>query len=158
NALRYDPAPRGLLSARESVAEFYGRAVDPSQILLTASTSEAYSYIFKLLADPGDEILVPRPSYPLCEFLAKLDSIAIRQYPLRYDGAWHVDFDTLNKSITPRTRAIVVVNPNNPTGSFLKRDEVDRLESFGLPIISDEVFSIYEFGSDASRIRSLVGP
>src|SRR5581483_8245258 len=99
--------------AREAVAGYYCGRVDPARILLTASTSEAYSYLFKLLADPGDEILVPRPSYPLFEFLAKLESVAARQYPLRYDGAWHIDFHALERLVTDRTRAIVVVNPNN---------------------------------------------
>jgi alanine-synthesizing transaminase len=143
-ALRYEPDPRGLLSAREAVAEYYGD-VPASRILLTASTSEAYAYLFKLLCDPGDEILSPRPSYPLFEFLAGLESVRMVQYPLRYDGAWHIDFDFLARAITPRTRAIVVVNPNNPTGSFLKREEWSRLEQFGIPILSDEVFSDYAF-------------
>ena len=145
-ALRYDPAPRGLASARKTVAAYYadcGRGFSPEQILLTASTSEAYSYLFKLLADPGDEILTPRPSYPLFEFLAALESVQIRQYPLRYDGSWHIDFSSLG--VTPRTRAIVVVNPNNPTGSFLKTEEWERLESLGVPIVCDEVFADYAF-------------
>ncbi|HUA85685.1 MAG TPA: pyridoxal phosphate-dependent aminotransferase [Bryobacteraceae bacterium] len=148
-ALRYDPSPRGLLSAREAVAEYYaarGRRVSPEQILLTASTSEAYSYLFKLLADPGDEILAPRPSYPLFEFLAGLEAVHVRQYPLRYDGAWHVDFGSLE--LSPRTRAIVVVNPNNPTGSFLKAEEWSRLAALGLPILCDEVFSDYAFPAE----------
>ena len=126
-ALRYDPDPRGLLSAREAVSEYYaqrGVEVPASRILLTASTSEAYSYLFKLLTDPGDEILVPRPSYPLFDYLAAMESVAVRQYPLRYDGVWHIDFPALASAITPRTRAIVVVNPNNPTGSYLKRDRM----------------------------------
>lgn len=159
-ALRYDPAPRGLDSAREAVSQYYaerGGEVAPSRILLTASTSEAYSFLFKLLADPGDEILAPRPSYPLFEFLAVLESVRVRQYPLRYDGAWHIDFDALERAITTRTRAIVVVNPNNPTGSFLKHDELERLESLHLPILSDEVFSDYPFGSDPSRVTTLTG-
>jgi alanine-synthesizing transaminase len=149
-ALRYDPEPRGLLSAREAVAKYYGE-VPASRILLTASTSEAYSYLFKLLCDPGDEILSPRPSYPLFEFLAGLESVRVVQYPLRYDGVWHIDFDALARAITPRTRAIVVVNPNNPTGSFLKREEWSRLALFGIPILSDEVFSDYAFSPDGSR-------
>jgi alanine-synthesizing transaminase len=157
-ALRYDPSPRGLPSAREAVAAYYaerGREISPDQILLTASTSEAYSYLFKLLADPGDEILAPRPSYPLFEFLAALESVRVRQYPLRYDGSWHIDFSTLE--ITPRTRAIVVVNPNNPTGSFLKKDEWSKLESLGLPILSDEVFSDYAFSpAPAPSGRALI--
>jgi alanine-synthesizing transaminase len=155
-ALRYDPEPRGLLSAREAVAGYYGD-VPASRILLTASTSEAYGYLFKLLCDPGDEILSPRPSYPLFEFLAGLESVRVVQYPLRYDGVWHIDFDALGRAITPRTRAIVVVNPNNPTGSFLKREEWSRLEKFGLPILSDEVFCDYAFAQDDSRVRSLTG-
>jgi alanine-synthesizing transaminase len=153
-ALRYDPEPRGLVSAREAVAKYYGD-VPASRILLTASTSEAYSYLFKLLCDPGDEILSPRPSYPLFEFLAGLESVRVVQYPLRYDGVWHIDFDALQRAITPRTRAIVVVNPNNPTGSFLKREEWWRLAQFGIPILSDEVFSDYAFSPDDSRVRSL---
>jgi alanine-synthesizing transaminase len=153
-ALRYDPEPRGLLSAREAVAGYYGN-VPASRILLTASTSEAYAYLFKLLCDPGDEILSPRPSYPLFEFLARLESVRVVQYPLRYDGVWHIDFDALEQAITPRTRAIVVVNPNNPTGSFLKREEWSRLQRFSLPILSDEVFSDYAFSPDDSRMQSL---
>jgi hypothetical protein len=145
-SLRYEPDPRGLLSARQAVAEYYGD-VPPSRILLTASTSEAYSYSFKLLCDPGDEILSPRPSYPLVEFLAGLESVKVVQYPLRYDGAWYIDFDSLARAITPRTKAIVVVNPNNPTGSFLKPEEWTRLQQFGIPILSDEVFFDYAFSS-----------
>jgi hypothetical protein len=152
----YDPQPRGLLSAREAVAQYYGD-VPASRILLTASTSEAYAYIFKLLCDPGDEVLSPRPSYPLFEFLAGLESVRVTQYPLRYDGMWHIDFDALERRITPRTRAIVVVNPNNPTGSFLKRDEWTRLEALGLPVISDEVFCDYALTEDAARVRTLTG-
>jgi len=155
-ALRYEPDPRGLISAREAVSGYYG-SVPASRVLLTASTSEAYSYLFKLLCDPGDEILSPRPSYPLFEFLAKLESVRVHQYSLRYDGAWHIDFDSLSRAITPRTRAIVVVNPNNPTGSFLKRDELARLTEFGLPILSDEVFSDYAFSPDGSRVSTLTG-
>lgn len=161
-ALRYDPDPRGLLAAREAVSHYYaarGADVPASRILLTASTSEAYAYLFKLLADPGDEILMPRPSYPLFEFLAEMESVQARQYPLCYDGTWHIDFDALERAITPRTRAVVIVNPNNPTGSFLKREESARLEALaavrGIAILSDEVFSDYAFAPDPSRIRTL---
>lgn len=150
-ALVYEPLPQGLLSARTAVFEYYGGAIPVDRILLTASTSEAYSYLFQLLADPGDEILSPRPSYPLFEFFAGLSSVKIRQYPLRYDGSWHIDFAVLEQAITSRTRAIVVVNPNNPTGSFLKPEELDRLDTlaarYGIALISDEVFSDYGFGS-----------
>lgn len=153
-SLRYDPEPRGLLSARQAVANYY-QEVPASRILLTASTSEAYAYLFKLLCDPGDEIVSPRPSYPLFEFLAGLECVRVVQYPLRYDGVWHIDFDALSRAITPRTRAIVIVNPNNPTGSFLKRDEWIQLQKFGIPIISDEVFSDYAFAPDPTRVPSL---
>lgn len=162
DSARYDPAPRGLLPAREAVSHYYAQRnaeVAPARILLTASTSEAYAYLFKLLADPGDEILTPRPSYPLFDFLAALESVRIRQYPLRYDGAWHIDFDALERSITPRTRAIVVVNPNNPTGSFLKIAEFQRLQALAaarkLAVLSDEVFSDYALAPDASRVATL---
>ncbi len=151
-ALRYEPAPRGLLSAREAVSSYYrdrGREVPVSNIVLTASTSEAYAYLFKLLANPGDEVLVPRPSYPLFEFLAALESVSVKQYSLRYDGAWHIDFDSLDRAASPGTRAVIVVNPNNPTGSFLKPAEARQLEEFavrrGIAILLDEVFSGYGF-------------
>jgi hypothetical protein len=159
-ALTYDPDPRGLLSAREAVSEYYAQRnveVSPSRILLTASTSEAYSYLFKLLANPGDEILVPHPSYPLFDYLAAMESVAVRQYPLRYDGVWHIDFPALASAITPRTRAIVVVNPNNPTGSYLQRTEWEHLQTLGLPILSDEVFSDFSFTPDPQRIATLTG-
>ncbi len=159
-AVSYDPSPRGIERAREAVSQYYaerGRQIAASQILLTASTSEAYAYLFKLLCDPGDEILTPRPSYPLFEFLADLESVRVRQYPLRYDGAWHIDFPALEAAVGDRTRAIVVVDPNNPTGSFLKPDEAERLQALaasrGLAILSDEVFSDYRFSNkSASRV------
>lgn len=163
-AFRYEPSPRGLESARNAVSAYYrerGIEIPIERILLTASTSEAYSYLFKLLADPGDEILSPRPSYPLFEFLAGLSSITIRQYPLRYDGIWHIDFESLERAITPSTRAIVCVNPNNPTGSFLKAGELERLEDIAvrhdLVLISDEVFSDYAFEPARDRMATLAG-
>jgi alanine-synthesizing transaminase len=110
-------------------------------VVLTASTSEAYSWLFKLLCDPGDEVLVPRPSYPLFEYLAALESVKVSHYSLFYDHGWFIDFHTMK--VTDRTRAIVVVSPNNPTGHFIKQHEVAELMSFGLPIISDEVFRDY---------------
>jgi hypothetical protein len=163
-ALRYDPTPRGLLAAREAVSGYYaerGIEIPASRIVLTASTSEAYAYLFKLLTDPGDEVLVPRPSYPLFEFLAGLESTVLKQYPLRYDGTWHIDFDGLEGAVTDGTRGVVVVNPNNPTGSFLKIEEARRLDEFaarhGLAILADEVFFDYAITDDDSRAAGLPG-
>ena len=162
--LRYDPLPAGSLEAREAVAGYYrqrGHAVEPGRILLTASTSEAYSYLFKLLADPGDQVLVPRPSYPLFEYLARMESIEVRQYPLEYHAGWAIDVDALASAITARTRAVVLVNPNNPTGSYIKRGELEALIRIaaerGIALISDEVFSDYAFAPDADRVTSLAG-
>jgi len=161
-SLRYEPSPAGAAEAREAVAAYYaarGASVPADRIVLTASTSEAYSHLFKLLADPGDEVLVPRPSYPLFEFLARLESVRVVEYPLAYDGGWRIDFEALEAALTPRARAIVVVNPNNPTGSFLKAGEADRLIGLaaerGLAIVSDEVFSDYAFAPDAERVTTL---
>ena len=145
-ALRYDPAPCGLESARKAVSQYYasrGVTVEPSRILLTASTSEAYSYLFKLLADPGSEILIPRPSYPLFEFLAQLESVMATSYPLRYDGIWHIDFESLEGLITPQTKAIVVVNPNNPTGTVTSRSDIEYLlanKPQGSVVMIDEAY------------------
>lgn len=162
-SLWYEPLPAGSAEARAAVAGYYGargHTVAPERILITASTSESYAFLFKLLADPGDEVLVPRPSYPLFEYLAALESVRVVQYPLVYHGAWSVDFDALERGLTSRARAIVLVNPNNPTGSFLKRDELARLTSLcserGLALISDEVFADYAFGPDARRVATLV--
>lgn len=158
-SLVYEPSPRGLPAAREAVARYYtqrGLAVSPDRILLTASTSEAYAYVFKLLADPGDEILVPRPSYPLFEYLASLEGLRTAQYPLVYHDGWFLDRDAMAAAVTPRTRAIVLVNPNNPTGSFLRREELDWLERMNLPLVCDEVFADYTFGPDAARVETLV--
>lgn len=151
-ALDYDPQSKGLLSAREAVAEYYRQEhdifqLDPERIILTTSTSEAYSYIFRLLCNAGDEILVPKPSYPLFEFLADLQDVRLIAYPLLYDHGWQIDFPSLYKSVTHRTRAVVVVHPNNPTGSFVRAQEVTALSGFckeyGLAIIADEVFLDY---------------
>lgn len=156
-ALQYDPTPRGMLAAREAVAAYQGVPAD--RILLTTSTSESYGFLFKLLCDPGDEVLTPRPSYPLFEFLASLESVQVKQYPLVYHEGWWLDFEALRRMVTPRTRAILLVNPNNPTGSFLKRTELDQLTALahtnGLAILSDEVFADYAFAPDASRVASL---
>ena len=157
--LVYEPSPAGAAEAREAVAAYYaarGHRVPPSRILLTASTSEAYSYLFKLLCDPGDEVLVPRPSYPLFEFLADMESVKVRQYPLVYHGLWSME----SPQFTERTRAMVLVNPNNPTGSYVKRAElaalVERCAARGVALISDEVFADYWFAADPERETSLV--
>ncbi|MGA2434420.1 MAG: pyridoxal phosphate-dependent aminotransferase [Bryobacteraceae bacterium] len=163
-SLVYEPRAAGAWEARSAISAFYaerGVEVPPERVLLTASTSESYSFLFKLLADPGDEVLTPRPSYPLFEFLAALESVRAIPYPLAYHGRWSVDFDALAHTVTPRTRAIVVVNPNNPTGSFLKRDELARLTALAaerkLAIVSDEVFADYTFRPDPARVSTLVG-
>ena len=159
-SLRYEPAPAGILAARAAVSAYYGGRMDAGRILLTASTSEAYALLFKLLGDPGDEVLVPRPSYPLFDFLAALESVRVVEYPLAYHGSWVIDIDVLKCRITPRTRAIVVVNPNNPTGSYLKKSELaelaDLCRSHDLAILSDEVFSDYALADDPRRVPSLV--
>ncbi|HVW25405.1 MAG TPA: pyridoxal phosphate-dependent aminotransferase [Polyangiaceae bacterium] len=157
NVVVYEPAPFGLPSARRAVAGLWaarGIDVDAARVVLTASTSEAYSFLFKLLCDPGDTVLVPRPSYPLFEHLAKFEGVETVFYDLEYDGAWHVDCASLERAITPRTRAIAVVSPNNPTGSYLKRDELFRLASLGVPIVSDEVFAEYPAPADSNRVAS----
>src|SRR3984957_7111452 len=140
-ALRYEPASFGLTSARETVARHLD--VAPSRVILTASTSEAYAYLFKLLCDPGDEVLIPVPSYPLFEHLARLESVRAVPYRIAYDGAWHLDLDSVRAAVGPRTRAIVLVTPNTPTGSIVKRSELGALAELGLPIVSDEVFAGY---------------
>ena len=156
--LAYQPSPAGLAVAREAVARYYaarGARVEPGRILLTASTSEGYAYLFKLLADPGDHLLVPRPSYPLFEHLAAMESVAVRQYPLLYHSGWAIDLAALDGAITQRTRAIVVVHPNNPTGGFVKAPELCAIAEIcarhHLALISDEVFFDYPFALDVER-------
>jgi alanine-synthesizing transaminase len=159
--LRYDPSARGLLVARQAIALDdlrHGLDLDPARIVLTASTSEAYGFLFKLLCDPGDEVLVPRPSYPLFEHLSSLDGVRAVPYTLDYYGRWSIDVDTLTRAITPRTRAILVVSPNNPTGSRLSAGELDTLaglcERHGLALIGDEVFAEYTLNDGAATSRS----
>jgi alanine-synthesizing transaminase len=139
--LAYEPHPLGLASARAAVAQEIDH--DERRIALTASTSEAYAVLFKMLCDPGDEILVPAPSYPLLGWLAAFEAVRLAPYPLVYAGRWMVDVAALRDAVTPRTKAIVVVNPNNPTGSYLGRGELDAMLDLGLPLVSDEVFARY---------------
>jgi alanine-synthesizing transaminase len=160
-AIDYDPQPKGLRQAREAVAAYYRGAhdpgghsngglhsFDPEHLVLTTSTSEGYSYIFRLLCNPGDELLVPKPSYPLFEFLADLEDVKLVPYPLIYDHGWQMDFPSLEKSVTPRTRGVVVVHPNNPTGSYVQAHELSLLNKFcrehGPALIADEVFLDYQ--------------
>jgi alanine-synthesizing transaminase len=161
-ARRYEPSPFGLPAARAAVAAEFARRgypLAPDRVLLSASTSEAYAFLFKLLCDPGDEVLVPRPGYPLFEFLATLESVRVRTYPSAHDGEWHLDLPALHAALGPRTRAIVVVNPNNPTGSFLKGPELDALVALcaerGIALVSDEVFADFALRDDARRAASV---
>jgi aspartate/methionine/tyrosine aminotransferase len=154
-ALDYDPQPKGLPSARSAVAAYYETVhnipVDPEHLILTTSTSEGYSFVFRLLCNPGDELLVPKPSYPLFEFLADLQDVKLVPYSLLYDHGWQMDFPSLEKVVTKRTRGVVVVHPNNPTGSFVHAHEQELLNRFcrerNLPIIADEVFLDYSHGA-----------
>jgi aspartate/methionine/tyrosine aminotransferase len=156
-ALDYDPQPRGSLRGREAVCGYYadhGVAVKPERIVLTTSTSEAYSYLFRLLCDPGHEILVAQPGYPLFDFLAVLDDVRLKAAPLVYDHGWQIDPEGFRRAITPETRAIVLVHPNNPTGHFTKPWEAEELARLcrerDLSLIVDEVFLDYGFASGVS--------
>ena len=149
--LVYEPSPFGLLDARRAVARDYerrGTTISPDRIVLTSSTSDAYSLLFKLLADARDEVLVPRPSYPLFDHLARLDEVTATPYDLEYTNRWTIDVASVERAVSPRTRALLIVNPNNPTGSFVKRDELERLSRIcttnDVALIADEVFGDYE--------------
>ncbi|HYL86377.1 MAG TPA: pyridoxal phosphate-dependent aminotransferase [Candidatus Angelobacter sp.] len=154
-ALRYEPVARGLAPARQAVAEYYaghGATIGVDDIFLTTSTSEAYSYAFRLLCNPGDEVLIPAPSYPLFEFLADVQDVKLVRYPLLYDHGWQIDFHALEQAITGRTRAVTVVHPNNPTGHFTKPGEMQRLRALcasrELAVIADEVFLDFSLGTE----------
>ena len=160
-ALDYDPQPAGLLAARQAVCEYYashGAALDPGQIVLTTSTSEAYSFLFRLLCDPGSEILALEPGYPLFDFLAVLDDVRLKAAPLVYDQGWQIDAEAIRRAITPQTRAIVVVHPNNPTGHFTKPWEAAELarlcREFDLALIVDEVFLDYGMGAQGASFAA----
>ena len=151
-ALRYEPNPKGLESTRLAVTEYYSgldARISADDIFLTTSTSEAYSYVFRLLCNPGDELLIPAPSYPLFSFLAEVLDVKLVRYPLVYDHGWQIDFHSLQNAITPRTRGFIVVNPNNPTGHFVKANELQALNDLcakrSLAIIADEVFLDFGF-------------
>ncbi len=162
-AMHYDPQPRGLLAARQAVCRYYREShevfdLDPERLILTTSTSEAYSYVFRLLCNPADEILVPKPSYPLFELLADLADVKLVPYPLLYDHGWQIDFDSLYKAATAQTRAVILVHPNNPTGSYVSASETSALNVFcrdyGLALIVDEVF--LDYSHDGAPRRSFV--
>lgn len=145
--LHHEPASQGLASAREAVAGYYrslGANLSPNDLFLTTSTSEAYSYLFRLLCNPGDKVLIPSPGYPLFDFLADLNDVKLVRYPLLYDHGWQIDFSSLERSVSPRTRAIIVVHPNNPTGHYAKPHEQTQLAALcakhNLALVADEVF------------------
>jgi alanine-synthesizing transaminase len=155
-ALIYRPEPRGLLVARKAVSGYYAdhakaqhtsARVEPEQIFLTTGTSEAYSFLFRLLCNPGDQVLVPQPSYPLFDFLADIQDVRLTAYPLHYDHGWHIDLSAVRAAIGPGVKAVMVVHPNNPTGSYVSRTEMQQLiEICGdakLALIADEVFLDY---------------
>jgi alanine-synthesizing transaminase len=161
-ALKYEPNPRGLVVARDAVEKYYaehGVVVSKDDIFLTTGTSEAYSYGFRTLCNPGDEVLIPEPSYPLFEFLADIQDVRLVRYALVYDYGWQIDFHALEQAITPRTRAVIVVHPNNPTGHFCKSEEVRKLNEVcaarEIAIIADEVF--LDFGLDEKRHPTFAG-
>jgi alanine-synthesizing transaminase len=153
-SLQYHPDPRGMKSARQAVSAYYaarGERVSIDDLLLTASTSEAYSFVFRLLCNPGDELLIPTPSYPLFDFLADINDIKLIRYSLFYDHGWHIDIHALKQAITPRTRGMILVHPNNPTGHFTKTEEIAQLNEIcaanQMAIIADEVFLDFSLGA-----------
>ena len=162
----YEPDPVGMSAAREAIARYYAERAIPTSIsaddlVLVASTSEAYAHLFRLLCDPGDEILVPRPSYPLFEPLAALEDVRIDHYRLAYDGRWRLDTASLEAALSPRTRAVVLVQPNNPTGSCLSGGEIAGVEALcverGIALISDEVFGDFPWPPSTAALPSLLG-
>src|SRR5580700_135274 len=161
-SMDYDPQPKGLPSARAAVADYYqvqhGIPIDQESLTLTTSTSEGYSFIFRLLCNPGDELLVPKPSYPLFEFLADLQDVKLVPYPLIYDHGWQIDFPSLEKAVARQTRGVVLVHPNNPTGSYVQEQEARSLNALcrehGLALIADEVF--LDYAHDGIRRASFV--
>ncbi|MFN7959308.1 MAG: pyridoxal phosphate-dependent aminotransferase [Holophagaceae bacterium] len=156
--LGYDPDPQGAMAAREAIAAHHGHGLGAGDLLLTASTSEGYGLLFKLLGDPGDEVLVPSPSYPLFDWLARLEGLRARPVPSYFHERWHLDLGALEAAVSPRTRAVVVVNPNNPTGHFLTRAEWAELTALcarqGLALLVDEVFSDHVLEAAEDRLAT----
>src|ERR1043166_3238384 len=162
HSLDYDPHPKGLLSARKAVAGYYcdsGENVDPESLILTTGTSEAYAFVFRLVANPGDEILVPKPSHHLFDFLADLQDVTLVPCPLIYDHGWEIDFHSLERAITDKSRAIVLVHPNNPTGSYVSQAERARLNEIckkhNFALVVDEVF--LDYAHENSHVQSFAG-
>jgi alanine-synthesizing transaminase len=157
-SLDYDPQPKGLLSAREAVSQYYASAIDAESLILTTSTSEGYSFVFRLLCNSGDEILVPKPSYPLFDFLAELQDVSLVPYSLIYDHDWQIDFHSLETALTAKSRAVVLVHPNNPTGSYISAQERQHLSEIcrrhKLALIVDEVFLDYSHGKPQPTFAS----
>lgn len=160
-ALDYDPQPKGMLSARQAVCGYYadhGVVLDPAQVVLATSTSEAYSYLFRLLCDSGGEVLALQPGYPLFDFLAELEVVRLKAAPLVYDHGWQIDPEAIRRAITPATRAIVLVHPNNPTGHFTKAWEAAELarlcHEHDLALVVDEVFLDYGINNAGSSFAS----
>ncbi len=160
-AMDYEPQPKGLHTARRAVCEYYaghGVALEPEQLVLTTGTSEAYSFLFRLLCDPGSEIVILQPGYPLFDFLAALDDVHLKSAPLVYENGWQIDIAGVRRAISEKTRAIVLVHPNNPTGHFTKPWEAEELASLcrqsHLALIVDEVFLDYGIGWEGSSFAS----
>jgi alanine-synthesizing transaminase len=156
----YTPDPLGSVEARRALALDWpgdGPRPDPEHVLLLPSSSEAYHYVFTLLADVGDEVLAPEPSYPLLSHLARYAGVTLVPYRLEYDGAWHIDLGSVRRGVGDRTRAIILISPNNPTGSYTSRAELDALSSLGLPLVSDEVFARYDLEPTRKKPLSAFG-
>ncbi|MFI5253238.1 MAG: pyridoxal phosphate-dependent aminotransferase [Bacteroidota bacterium] len=163
-SMHYQPEPQGIIPARKAVCNYYkSKELDiaPHQVFLTASTSEGYSTVFKLLCNAGDDVLIPKPSYPLFDFLAQINDVHLSEYSLRYDGEWHIDIDSLVEAVTPMTKAICLIHPHNPTGMFIKKIEYEKLIAIAternLALIVDEVFLDYGFEENALRHSSTAG-
>jgi len=150
----YDPQPLGLRTAREAVAKEIG--ADAADVVITASTSEAYSFLFKLLCDAGDDVVTATPSYPLLEQLADLEQVKLRNFPLELHRRWELHAERVRDAMTPRTKAIIVINPNNPTGSYVRGEEQDALAAMHVPVISDEVFFDFPIAAEGGSATRFV--
>jgi alanine-synthesizing transaminase len=163
-AMEYDPQPLGLWSARAAIAADFRRrgiVISADRVAVTSSTSEAYALLFKLLCDAGDQVLVPHPSYPLFEHLTRLECVEAVPYSLEYHGSWRIDADSVRRAVSNRARAILVVSPNNPTGSILHRDDLAMLAAIAaehnLALIGDEVFADYRLEPAPAATDVLAG-